>query len=108
MAIAIGLTAEIALSAYATWRIAKWHAPVKGKARFLDRLVTRDKRVTGAGLLIGAFVVYSLFRFALPQLNLPAPLAPFPSLIIGAVLAVALWGPIDDWRTIRKERHVDE
>jgi hypothetical protein len=104
LAVTVALTTEITLTAYATMRIVQWHLPVRGQAKFLDRLVARDVRVTAAGLAIGALVIYSLMRFALPGLGLPAILPPWGSALIGIVLAVLLWGPIDDWLTIRRER----
>lgn len=104
LGVTLVLGAEIAVACYAAVQLVRFHEPLKGQARFLDRLIKRDVRVALAGLAIGAVVVYALLRWALPAWNLPELPRPWGSLLIGGALMVALWGPIDDWLTVRRER----
>lgn len=104
LVLALLLLAEACIAVGATVYIASVTAPVKGQERFLDRLVHRDKRVAFAGAPIVFVIVYSLVRFAVPELGLGPLMAPFGALMIGIPLAVLLWGPIDDAIVIVRER----
>jgi hypothetical protein len=102
--IVLALSVEIpaALVAVAYILYVQW--PVRGQARFLDRLVKRDVRVALAGAAIGTVVAYNLFRFALPESGIPQIPPPWSSIIIGGALIVLLYGPIDDGLTLWRER----
>lgn len=88
----------------ATALIVRWHAPLRGQSRFLDRLVDRNIRVAIGGGVIAAVIVYSLARFGFPDLNLPALVPPLGAILISIPLALMLAGPILDYLTIRRER----
>lgn len=104
LSVLVLLSAEVVVALIATAYIVRVHAPLRGQAPFLDRLVARDIRVSLAGAAIGFVAVYSLLRVALPSLGLGPLMPPLGALIIGVSLAVLLLGPISDAIVIRRER----
>lgn len=102
--ITVALLGEAVMALVATALIVRWHAPLRGQARFLDKLVERDIRVAVAGGLIAVVIVYSLARFGFPALNLPPLVPPLGAILISIPLALMLLGPILDYLTIRRER----
>lgn len=104
LGIALFLAAEAVVAIAAALYIALSLRPERGKEPFLDRLVNRDIRVAVGGAPIAFIVVYSLVRFAVPELGLGPILPPLGALLIGIPIAVMLFGPIDDGLTIWRER----
>lgn len=104
MVIALGLGAECVAVLISVAYILRRYSQLDDKAPFLTRLVHRDVRIALVGTLIGAVIVYSLARYALPQLDLSPFVPPFGALLIGVPLAVLLWGPISDALQWRREQ----
>lgn len=104
--ISLLLGGEIVAALVATAYIVRRHSQLIDKAPFLTMLVNRNVRVALGGAVIGAVILYSLVRYALPELHLSPLLPPLGALLIGIPLALMLFGPISDgyvwWRESRR------
>lgn len=92
----------------ATVYFRRWYAAHGQDDPYLKRLRNRNTRIAvGAGILT-AVIVYSLVRFALPELAIPPLIPPLGALLIALVLSWLQWGPIADALTIHNEATQDE
>lgn len=101
--LAIGLGIEALVCLYCVVRFRGWYAAKGESDPYLKRLRDRNTRVAFGAGGIAILIVYSLLRYALPELQIGQLIPPIGSLLIGSSLAWMLYGPIDDWLTIRSE-----
>lgn len=95
----------LALSAAISW----WYIrPLAKEApRELRRLIVRDGRVVGAGLVIASVITYALLRQMAPEWHLQPIPSPWTLIIVALAVDVLLWGVTADaiafWRYRRDE-----
>lgn len=102
LAASIFLGVEAVTCVFASWRFRVWYTSKGESDPYLGRLSIRNIRVGLGAALICVVIVYSLLRFALPNLELGALLPPIGALLIALPLAWMMWGPIADWLEVRK------
>lgn len=87
----------------ATIYFRRWYAAHGQNDPYLGRLRNRNSRIAVGAGVITALIVYSLMRFALPQLDIPPLIPPLGALLIALVLSWLMWGPISDALTVHNE-----
>lgn len=98
---AVGLGIEAIVCIYCSIRFRSWYGAHGESELFLERLKDRNTRVGIGAACIAVLIVYSLVRYSLPFLDLGPLIAPVGSILIGSALAWMMWGPVDDWLTVR-------
>lgn len=81
----------------------RWYARHGQGDPYLRRLRNRNTRIAAGASVITGLIVYSLVRYALPELAIPPLLPPLGSVLIALVLSWLMWGPISDALTIHRE-----
>lgn len=102
--LALGLGAESLVCLYSVVRFRTWYRRKGEGDPYLARLRNRNTRVGLGAAGIAVLVIYSLVRYALPELEIGPLVAPVGSILIGSSLAWMMWGPIDDWLTVRNDK----
>jgi hypothetical protein len=95
----IGLTIEVVVSLWCAWWMRQRYGASSVQSILWKRLIELHIRTVVAGFLVLIIVLWTISAYVFEHAFLPRP---WGALGLAAALALLFWGPIADWRTLRR------